>query len=1009
MSKRALVIGSDRDYCYVIKEFLELRELYTTVVLNYKDGLDRLFYEKPDLAVLELIDQELSPALLGSLQSSNDFETFDFASGGAPPPGRKPILIFDDKSSLTSLFDFIKKNYSEKSPAKGPANTENEGDMGSTFFPCILADLYEKKKTGLLSIKSNSNLDVYFTGGVPTFAEGGDVETAIGRILLDRGIIDRESYDKAIDISANTDQKFGEILFSMGITSPHELSTYLELQIEEKILRGFYYIQGRYEFREGPNSPDSAVSYQLSLPRLVYEGIKRHVDVDDLVDRNPVIEVKPRLKSEVNSLGLKPKELRFVQLLKPRAHLKEVLESSRLEKDETLKLLYFLSLFRLLSIPGLAVDRVGRASIEKRISEMEPERDSAAVADIAAEQASDDAPGAEESPVTSLEIVEEEAEEKVWEIEMDEDIGDMDDFARSLEESIQESGDSELVTEDNQEELSLETELGPTEAEPEHSPDEISEIEIGETRETSEIPEIEEDPVSGIGNLLIDTPDTAGEASGESTGDWKPFQNDESPMPWEAGHEEVPIEPISIESGAEETGEIFEIELESSDNEAEVAAEEAKEADFSAPPQSESATSEFSAGAGENDAEELSLEVESGTSEEETELSPDETSEIGINETTETSETPEIVEEQKEEKVWEIDFSSFDEPEKSGSEEELETDEAGFKSEFHFEQDEPEASPAEPEAEYAAPAGEPADAGDPNPFQSSVGPETEPELVLDLDRDTNRDESEKAEEEKPDDASFEHSWGAAGNNSGDAFIDRVNGFYEGLEAKDHYEVLGVGKGSSNEQIRDAYYKLVKNYHPDVNPGADHDTRVKAEEIFTRITSAYETLSQNDKREEYDSQEELADLKNQAKYIYEAEMAFKKGITLLIQRNYAEAEKNIREAVTMNPEEAAYVGAHGWTRYLAAENKSSVLAESIKTLEQAIKMNGKIAENQYYLGSIYKNQNDLKNAEKCFQKAIEIEPDYIEAKRELRLINTRKMNARNDKKPEKSFWSSLFKR
>ena len=1008
MSKRALVIGSDRDYCYVIKEFLELRELYTTVVLNYKDGLDRLFYEKPDLAVLELIDQELSPALLGSLQSSNDFETFDFASGGAPPPGRKPILIFDDKGSLTSLFDFIKKNYSEKSPVKGPANTENEGDMGSTFFPCILAELYEKKKTGLLSIKSNSNLDVYFTGGVPTFAEGGDVETAIGRILLDRGIIDRESYDKAIDISANTDQKFGEILFSMGITSPHELSTYLELQIEEKILRGFYYIQGKYEFREGPNSPDSAVSYQLSLPRLVYEGIKRHVDVDDLVDRNPVIEVKPRLKSEVNNLGLKPKELRFVQLLKPRAHLKEVLESSRLEKDETLKLLYFLSLFRLLSIPGLAVDRVGRASIEKRLGEMEPERDLAAVADIAAEEVSAATPEAEEASVTRLEIVEDEEEEKVWEIEMDEDIGDMDDFARSLEESMPESGESELVTEDNQEELSLETELSPTEAEPEHSPNEISEIEINETPETSEnpgIPEIpgieEETTVSGIENLLIDSPDTAGEAPGESTGDWKPFQNDESPMPWEAEHEEVPIEPISIESGAEETGEVFEIELETSDNEADIAAEETEEADFSAPPQSEPATSEFTAGAGEISAEEISLEVESGASEEETDLSAGETPEIEIGETPETSETPEIVEEQKEEKVWEIDFSSFDEPEKSGGGEEPNTDE-GFKSAFHLEQD-------EPEAEVPAPAGEPPDVDEQNPFHSSVGPETEPELVLDLDRDATRDESEKEGEEKPDDPSFEHSWGAAGNNTGDVFTDRVNGFYEGLEAKDHYEVLGVGKGSSNEQIRDAYYKLVKNYHPDVNPGADHDTRVKAEEIFTRITSAYETLSQNDKRVEYDSQEELADLKNQAKYIYEAEMAFKKGITLLIQRNYAEAEKNIREAVTMNPEEAAYVGAHGWTRYLAAENKSSVLSESIKTIEQAIKMNGKIAENQYYLGSIYKNQNDLKNAEKCFQKAIEIEPDYIEAKRELRLINTRKMNARNDKKPEKKFWSSLFKR
>jgi tetratricopeptide (TPR) repeat protein len=139
------------------------------------------------------------------------------------------------------------------------------------------------------------------------------------------------------------------------------------------------------------------------------------------------------------------------------------------------------------------------------------------------------------------------------------------------------------------------------------------------------------------------------------------------------------------------------------------------------------------------------------------------------------------------------------------------------------------------------------------------------------------------------------------------------------------------------------------------------------------------------------------------------MAFKKGITLLIQRDYVEAEKKIREAISMNPDEPAYIGAHGWAKYLATGNKSEVFGESVKALEKAIKINGKIPENHYYLGCVYKNQNDLKNAEKYFQKAIELEPDYIEAKRELRLINARKTSARSEKKPEKKFWSSLFKR
>jgi len=959
LSKRALVIGSDRDYCYVIKEFLELRELYTTVVLNYKDGLDRLFYEKPDLAVLELINQELTPALLSSLKSSNDFETVDFAAGAAPAEGRKSVLIFDDKNRITSLFDFIKKNYSGK-PAAREANTENEGNLRSTFFPCLLAEIYEKRQTGVLSIKSTSNLEIYFTKGVPTFAEGGDVETAIGRILLDKGKIDRESYEKAIDISSSTNQKFGEVLFGMGITSPHELNVYLELQIEEKILRGFYYLQGSYEFRGGSNSPRDAVSYHLNLPRLVYEGIKRYVDVEDLEDRNPVVEVKPKLKTEVNNLWLKPKELRFVQLLKPRSYLKEILEGSRLEKGETLKLLYFLSLFRLVGIPGLAVDRVGRASVEKRLAEMEAERaETGYAADITAEEeASDAAPVAEEAPEPSreagLEPEEAEPEEKVWEIEAEEEAGDggeaEDEFSLTLEESPDLSNEISFSTGEAHEGLSLDAGSG-----------------NGDTGEVKK-----EARLSGIEDLLLDKPAFSETPEAEAGGAWKPFQNDESPMPWEMKEdEEISIDPIS-------PGEPISRELEATEAEAgngfsfRSSSEEESEIDFSS--------------LYENAGGEAVGSWEAGRKEEETER----IEEAG----------------EKEEKVWEIDLDSFNK-EGDGAGQETGTEETGNSGTFYIETEESETSAGQPwEVETTQP-GEPVGASAQNPFQSSVEHENEPELVLDFDRDAARDELE--EEEEPADLPLEHNWGLPDKGAVDVFTERVNGFYEDMEKKDHYQILGIQKGASGEEIRDSYYKLVKNYHPDVNPNADNDTRLKAEEIFTRITSAYETLSQTDKRQEYDSHEELAELKSQAKYIYEAEIAFKKGITLLIQRDYVEAEKKIREAIIMNPEEAAYIGAHGWTKYLATDNKSEVFGESVKALEKAIKINGKIPENHYYLGCVYKNHNELKNAEKSFQKAIELEPDYIEAKRELRLINARKTSARTEKKPEKKFWSSLFKR
>ena len=130
---------------------------------------------------------------------------------------------------------------------------------------------------------------------------------------------------------------------------------------------------------------------------------------------------------------------------------------------------------------------------------------------------------------------------------------------------------------------------------------------------------------------------------------------------------------------------------------------------------------------------------------------------------------------------------------------------------------------------------------------------------------------------------------------------------------------------------------------------------------------------------------------------------------MAQRDYVQAGEKIAEALNMNPEEAAYIGTHAWTMFLAADDKSKVLDEVRKSLEKAIAINEKIPENYYYLGSIYKYNEDLKKAENYYNKALELDPDYIEAKREIRLINTRKIQNVNQRKVDKRFWSSLFKK
>src|SRR6266542_2271388 len=67
-----------------------------------------------------------------------------------------------------------------------------------------------------------------------------------------------------------------------------------------------------------------------------------------------------------------------------------------------------------------------------------------------------------------------------------------------------------------------------------------------------------------------------------------------------------------------------------------------------------------------------------------------------------------------------------------------------------------------------------------------------------------------------------------------------------MDFKDYYSTLGVAKTSTEKEIKQAYRKLARKFHPDVNPGDK-----AAETRFKEINEAYEVLSDADKRRKYD--------------------------------------------------------------------------------------------------------------------------------------------------------------
>ena len=67
------------------------------------------------------------------------------------------------------------------------------------------------------------------------------------------------------------------------------------------------------------------------------------------------------------------------------------------------------------------------------------------------------------------------------------------------------------------------------------------------------------------------------------------------------------------------------------------------------------------------------------------------------------------------------------------------------------------------------------------------------------------------------------------------------------QVRNYYQILGVPRDAANEEIKKTFRKLARQYHPDVNPN-----NKLAEEKFKDINEAYDVLSDENKRSDYDN-------------------------------------------------------------------------------------------------------------------------------------------------------------
>lgn len=197
---------------------------------------------------------------------------------------------------------------------------------------------------------------------------------------------------------------------------------------------------------------------------------------------------------------------------------------------------------------------------------------------------------------------------------------------------------------------------------------------------------------------------------------------------------------------------------------------------------------------------------------------------------------------------------------------------------------------------------------------------------------------------------------------------------EKLADLNHYDALGLTTEATAGEIKRAYFKAAKKFHPDALARLGlSDERDAAARVFGRIAEAFETLADADKRAAYDaggSDEPEIDTARLA----QAETSFRKGEILVRMGNFLGALEYLEPAVDLWPTEPAYQSTLGWALYKQPTPDATRAREHLETASSQSPDDAVIL---FRLGMVLRAIGETQEANELIARARTLEPSVDE--------------------------------
>ena len=226
-------------------------------------------------------------------------------------------------------------------------------------------------------------------------------------------------------------------------------------------------------------------------------------------------------------------------------------------------------------------------------------------------------------------------------------------------------------------------------------------------------------------------------------------------------------------------------------------------------------------------------------------------------------------------------------------------------------------------------------------------------------------------------------------------IQMIDQTYTNLAHKDYYTLLGVTTTADLAQIKAAYYRLARKFHPDRYYGMeDPVAKEKIDIIFSTINVAYETLKNTKSRHSYDAAtvddkriNVSASAKDAPKPTAEnvakvAEDYYQRAQKSYSAKNFFEAVQFLRSATQICPDIPRY-----WRHLgIALSKNDQWRKEAEDSFQRAVDLEPLNSENHLYLAFLYRNSNLKLRAKRCFLKVLELDPQNDVARAQIAEID-----------------------